>query len=331
MNVCKNFFLIIVLFFIVRSGYAGKPDSNSVWKDLVKEIAIGVAITEGMNYLYSNQKLVWAPLKSVERYKVVKIGIGVCKATWDYYMVWKKTMDKIAGFVDDMEEAKICLENAQKTGEAIYGYYRDFDWDKVKLTNITCLLPYYRFAMLDYYINGATYYAARAFNQLAFAAVLVDAAIYNPARLNKIGAAQRAFNSTLNNIAAENKFINDPEAGLGVLLNDIVQGTTNGASELHSGALYHVGASMASLAYNMDHTRIRTATTSMLNTTMLLDFIESEAQDWNKELVFIQGAGHDFSTAVRSCDWSTTNMFIWNNSPVVFNRDIDPSNVKDFE
>jgi len=319
----KTIVCIILLTISYKTANAASemPDSTHVWRDITLQVAEGVAIVEAMNWLYDNQKKIWAPVKGLERYEAIKVLKGVGMATWDYYMVWKKLMDKIAGFVDNMEEAKRMFEEAEKTAEGIYDYYSEFDFKKLKLTNLTSLICMNRFYMLDFYLNGGIYYGVDAFKQLGFCSYIVQDVIENPVRINRIAACEKGMAKVYAYVANENAIydgnLSDPtQPSIAGQLESIAKNTVSGNNELHSGQNYHVAATLASIAYQASHLRVRTVTAGMLNTMLLLDCVSSEAKDWEKERSFI----------LSFSDGENTGEKMWNNpspAPFVFNRDLD--------
>jgi len=266
-------------------------DTSDAWKMMAWEVGKGVAIVEGLNLLYANEKKIWATMKTAERYAAVATMVRVMKGFYDWYFVWKKLMDRSANLVDNIQQVEECVEQAQTTASSICDYYRDFDWKGLSLTNLTTVLPMYRFNMLEYYINGAKSSAEDAFRDMSFILYLSELRVLNPRELNMVGVAQRMLVTTIKDMNSHNNYLTGSPEGLAGAQRSVdraIKTTTN--SNLNTGFLTKIGCEMAAISSDLSKTNTVIVHDAMMNTYAALGFIQNEAVTWQEEAEFLRSA-----------------------------------------
>ena len=256
-----------------------KIDKGEAMATIVRKIAVA----EGLNFLVkaiyaqSDNNYVAAlyeGTKRVENTIAVKKTYNMALKAYEAYVLWCQTMDVLADVRDSYNSIGPAWDGMLSSVHNIYEYYKDLDYSKIRLTNITQLLP----ASTLYNLDWSVY---RLQSSLANFNLAIDGMAFQTDRFTK--GNYGPFNGYINYAygeLAQSTYESGP-ASTRVLktTTTALDGAKNASRNTSSDAAYLSNLTRAThnILVNQDFKIINERTRSM---SMALFLVEGESRQW---------------------------------------------------
>lgn len=251
--------------------------------EAMANIARKIAVAEGLNFLVkalyaqSDNNVVAALYegsKRIENTIAVKKSYSLAIKAYEAYVLWCQTMDVLADVRDTYNSIGPAWDGMLSSVHNIYEYYKDLDYSKIRLTNITELLP----ASALYNLDWSVY---RLQSSLANFSLAIDGMAFQTDRFTK--GHYGPFNDYINYAygeLAQSTYESGP-ASSRVLTSTTaaLDGAKNATRNNSSDAAYLSNLTRAThnILVNQDFKIMNERTRSM---SMALFLVEGETRQW---------------------------------------------------
>jgi len=139
-----------------KEYYTDQKDLNERDRDIdrgkaIRDIILKIVVSEGLNL---SMKIFH---KIVDKYKYLipvqvaaqkiegkianNIAYKIAKEAYRAYCIWRTTMDTAAQIRDSYRDMRAALQGLNARWNDLKVYYKNFDWNSVKMTNVSTILP----------------------------------------------------------------------------------------------------------------------------------------------------------------------------------------------
>jgi len=314
-------------------GWPDDYQKAAMW-EIAKLILVAEGVNLGMKVAYdlahSENPIIMAIFaaiyetgKRIENWKAVQAMLKVAAVSWKVYKEIQETLELIDKMQTAYKQIGVAWDGLQTACSNIYDYYDNFDWSKVRMTNISSVLPTGHLRRIDYAIAGLQY-ALIDFNSACDKmAIKTDMYIVSPAvKSTKFLMRSLAYSTTTetsSNLAQSEAAINDAD-------RELKRGRGNATRPQYFSLV------TGSVLTGLSGTHIKVTSDGVLALKSALNFIEAESRDWQSfydytTTAFSEENLREFNKAMREQEKPSLYPFFtaFGGAPTgIFNRDPDP-------
>jgi hypothetical protein len=294
------------------------PDAEIDKGEAMWEIARKIAVAELFNLAtktvhYISQrndqagtaaKIAYEASKRFENTAMVRKTCELAKDMYKGYVFWRETMDIIRDCRDTYNSISAAWDGLRTSALGLFNYYKRIDFKKVRLTNITQLLPLnylYDIDMSVYCLQSSLVSFNKSINALAFQSDRLTRGNYGPFNPVILYATAQLIQATGQSGEATTRFL---------------ENTTSALNQVHQGAANNIAnkaylSNITKATYNaITNQRLMVMNERNRSAAVGLFILQQEANDW------VVYSNHMRYASGNAANW--TNQAIHNNfNPII--------------
>jgi hypothetical protein len=279
-------------------------DTDIEKNEALQEIILKIAVAEGLNlvmkglYKLAEKKKQAIPLyeagKRLENRLTQSRTYKIAKELYRTYATWKTTMDLLRECRDTYRSIGQAWDGLMYSMFSLKEYYNNLDYKKVRLTNITCMLPMRHLKSIDaelYSLQTSINDFQLAIDAMAFQSDVIVKGNYGPLKPLVFIVTQSLKEIKLSSGISTTEIIKSN--------TDRLNQITNNTGETASEACYlsNVTATIQTLTAINRETLVNDRLKAM-GCALLLT--ESESRDWMEYANFMQSIPQKFNSGITS-------------------------------
>jgi hypothetical protein len=272
--------------------------------EALQEIILKIAVAEGLNlvmkglYKLAEKKKQAIPLyeagKRLENKLTQSRTYKIAKELYRTYATWKTTMDLLKECRDTYRSIGQAWDGLMYSMFSLKEYYKNMDYKKVRLTNISCVLPMRHLKSIDadlYTLHTSINDFQLAIDAMAFQSDMIVKGHYGPLKPIIFVVTQSIKDIKLSSGVSTTEIIKSNTKRL----NNITQNTGETASE--ACYLSNVTATIQTLTAINRETLVNDRIKAMGCALLLA---ETESRDWMEYTNFMQSMPQSFKSDITS-------------------------------